>query len=62
MNQRVERLRQQTLEQRPWLSIERAKLMTEFDQQCQEASAPMRRALALQYLMERKEIYIGKEN
>jgi formate C-acetyltransferase len=46
---------------RPWLSIERAALLTEFYRQDKTASVPIRRARAFQHLMENKEIYIGKE-
>lgn len=59
MNKRVARLRRQSLDQEPWLSIERAAVMTEFHKNSKEFSAPMRRACALQYLMERKTIWIG---
>jgi trans-4-hydroxy-L-proline dehydratase len=59
MNERVARLRRQSLDQEPWLSIERAALMTEFHKNSKDFSAPMRRACALQYLMERKTIWIG---
>jgi trans-4-hydroxy-L-proline dehydratase len=59
MNDRVGILRQQSLELKPWLSIERAKLITEFEKNCTELSVPVRRALALQYILERKTIYIG---
>src|ERR1035437_785284 len=61
MNERVRRLREATLETKPWLSIERAALLTEFYRQDKTASVPIRRARAFQYLMENKEIYIGKE-
>jgi formate C-acetyltransferase len=59
MNHRVARLREQSLSAKPFLSIERAKLMTDFDKTCTETSVPVRRALALQYVMEHKTIYIG---
>ncbi len=60
MTDRVRRLRKQSLEARETLSAERAVLMTEFYQQnLGLISAPMRRALAFQYLMEHKSIYIG---
>ena len=59
MNDRVAILRQQSLEVKPSLSIERARLMTEFDKECKELSVPLRRALSLKYLMENKTIYIG---
>jgi formate C-acetyltransferase len=61
MNERVARLRQQSLETKPWLSIERARLITQFYQDFRLASAPMRRACALGHLMEHKTIYIGDD-
>jgi pyruvate formate-lyase/glycerol dehydratase family glycyl radical enzyme len=61
MNERVARLRQQSLETKPWLSVERAKLVTESYQNSRAASDPMRRASALQYLMEHKTIHIGDD-
>ncbi|MEW5872898.1 MAG: trans-4-hydroxy-L-proline dehydratase [Chloroflexota bacterium] len=58
---RVARLRQQSLEAQPHLSTERAELITAFYQQdLGLLSAPMQRALAFQYLMEHKTIYIGE--
>ena len=62
MNERVRRLREATLETKPWLSIERAALLTEFYRQDKTASVPIRRARAFRYLMENKEICIGKED
>jgi len=61
MNERVRRLREATLETKPWLSIERAALLTEFCRQGKTASIPIRRARILQHLMENKHIYIGNE-
>ncbi len=61
MSERVARLRQQSLEAVPTLSTERAELLTEFYRQHTELmSAPLRRALAFQYLLEHKAIYIGE--
>ncbi len=61
MTERVARLRQQSVETQPTLSTERAELMTAFYQQdLGPISAPVRRALAFQYLMEHKTIYIGE--
>ncbi len=61
MTERVARLRQQSLDAAPRLSTERAELMTQFYQQSTGLlSAPMRRALAFQSLMEHKTIYIGQ--
>jgi len=59
MNDRVAKLRQESLDLKPWLSVERAALMTEFYKSSTDISAPIRRARALQYLMEHKTIYIG---
>jgi pyruvate formate-lyase/glycerol dehydratase family glycyl radical enzyme len=57
MSERVARLRQQSLEAKPTLSSERAKLLTEFYQQdVGLVSVPVRRALAFRYLMENKVI------
>jgi pyruvate formate-lyase/glycerol dehydratase family glycyl radical enzyme len=60
MNERVARLRQLSLETKPWVSMERAQLMTRFHRQAGLLSAPMRRALAFRCLMERKTIYLGE--
>ena len=60
MSERVVRLRQQSLDARPTLSTERAELLTAFYKQDLELmSVPVRRALAFQYLMEHKAIYVG---
>ena len=61
ITERVRKLRQQSLEARETLSAERAVLITEFYQQnLGLVSAPLRRSLAFQYLMENKSIYIGE--
>ena len=61
VTERVARLRQQSQEAVPTLSSERAELITEFYQQdLGLISAPVRRALAFEYLIERKSIYIGE--
>ncbi len=60
MSDRVARLRQQSLEAVPTLSPERGVLMTEFyKRDLGPVSAPVRRALAFQYLMEHKTICIN---
>ncbi len=61
MTERVTRLRQQSLDTAPAISSERAELITEFYRQNEGRlmSAPERRALAFQHLMEHKAIYIG---
>jgi trans-4-hydroxy-L-proline dehydratase len=61
MNERVARLRQESLDLKPWLSIERAALLTEFYEQNGEPSIPLQRARAFQYLLERKSIFIGPD-
>jgi len=61
MTDRVARLRQQSLEAVPTISTERAELITEFYAQNHGfISEPVRRALAFQYLLEHKTIYIGE--
>jgi len=60
MTERVVRLRQQSLDAAPTLSAERAELMTAFYRQNTGLmSAPVRRALAFQYLVEHKAICIN---
>ena len=60
LSNRVRRLRAQSLAAPATLSAERAQLMTEFYQQeSGTVSTPVHRALAFQYLMEKKEIFIG---
>jgi trans-4-hydroxy-L-proline dehydratase len=61
MTERVTQLRQASLDAKPSLSIERAALLTEFYKQAGPLSPPMLRASALQYIMERRSIYIGPE-
>ncbi len=59
MNLRVQKLRQESLDAIPTISVERAKLLTEFFQQdFSLTSFPVRRALAFKYLLENKSIYI----
>ena len=60
MTERVIRLRQESLEAVPTLSAERARLMTEFYRQEQKLThAAVHRALAFQYLMQHKTIFLG---
>lgn len=57
--ERVSRLRQRSLDAEETISTERAELMTEFyKKELGLVSAPVRRALAFQYLMENKAICI----
>ena len=61
MNERVAKLREQSLETVPSISPERALLLTEFYRQCppDTCSIPVHRALALKYLLEHKAICIN---
>jgi formate C-acetyltransferase len=61
MSQRVAQLRQQSLDAVPTISTERAELMTEFYRRdLGPVSAPVRRALAFQYLMAHKTICVNE--
>ncbi len=62
MNERVERLRQQSVDTRPYLSAERAELVTAFYQSGapRKVSVPVARALLFQYLMEHKTVHVGQ--
>ncbi len=60
MNERVARLRQESLDTQPWLSIERARLLTEFYRDSRIASPPLLRAQAFRHLMEHKTLYLGE--
>ncbi|MHB8107975.1 MAG: trans-4-hydroxy-L-proline dehydratase, partial [Candidatus Cryosericum sp.] len=61
MNQRVARLRQESLSAVPRLSLERAHLVTTFDRQARGMSAPVYRARLLEYILQHKELYIGAD-
>lgn len=62
MNERIEKLRQESFESRPALSVERAILETEFYQENSgKCSLPVLRAGFFKYLCERKTIYIGED-
>ena len=54
MNERVARLREQSLSAVPTLSLERAHLVTEFDRQARGLSAPLYRARLLQLICKRQ--------
>jgi pyruvate formate-lyase/glycerol dehydratase family glycyl radical enzyme len=62
MNQRIDRLRKQSVETRPYISTERAELITDF----YESDIPLRhsvvvtRALAFKHLMENKTVCINE--
>jgi pyruvate formate-lyase/glycerol dehydratase family glycyl radical enzyme len=61
MNTRVANLRRQSVETKPYISTERAELITEFyrGDLSQKVSPPVCRALAFQHLIQRRTIYIG---
>ncbi|MBN1131231.1 MAG: glycyl radical protein [Chitinispirillaceae bacterium] len=61
ITERIKKLRAQSVETPPSISMERAVLLTEFYRSSEAAnvSEPVKRALAFQYLMERKTVYIG---
>lgn len=61
MTERVERLRRCSLDTKPWLSLERAALMTEFYRSAGPMSPPVLRARALDYIAGRRTVYIGRD-
>ena len=62
MNDRIKRLRQQSLDTKPSLSLERAFLLTEFYKsgKAERVSVPMARVLAFKHLLENKNICINE--
>jgi pyruvate formate-lyase/glycerol dehydratase family glycyl radical enzyme len=61
MTPRVERLRRESLEAKPYISTERAELVTEaYGRAGDNVPAPLVRAAAFRHLMEHKTIYIGE--
>ncbi|AQT70283.1 Benzylsuccinate synthase alpha subunit [Anaerohalosphaera lusitana] len=61
MNDRVRKLREQSVNTKPFITAERAELVTDFYKQgkAMEVSAPMCRALAFKHLMENKAVCIN---
>ncbi|MHB8906268.1 MAG: pyruvate formate lyase family protein, partial [Melioribacteraceae bacterium] len=61
MNERIKKLRQQSLDAIPTLSHERAQLLTEFYKsgEVQRHSIPVARALSLKYILDNKELCIN---
>jgi formate C-acetyltransferase len=61
MNERIQKLRKQSVETKPYISAERADLITDFYQTgiTMQASAPIVRALAFKYIMENKTVCIN---
>ncbi len=61
MTDRVRRLREESLAAKPWISTERAELITEFyGAHGGFMSEPVRRALAFKYLLEHMTIHFGE--
>jgi len=62
VNDRIKRLREQSLETKPYITPERAKLITEFYKSdvAHKVSAPVQRALTFKHLLENKAICINK--
>ncbi|MCD6363193.1 MAG: glycyl radical protein [Synergistetes bacterium] len=63
MTERVRRLREESVNTRPYIDPERAILITRFykSEEAKGVSEPVRRALAFKYLLENKTIYIGED-
>ena len=63
MNERIQKLRRQTLQTKPYISPERAWLETEFYKTgtAEKVTIPVARALCFKYILEHKEIYIGEQ-
>src|SRR5512132_2825428 len=61
MTERVAKLRRCSLDTPPRISIERARLITEFYRRSEPLSPPLMRARAFQYLLERRTIWIGQD-
>lgn len=61
MNERIQRLRELSLNQKPSISPERAILITEFyrSEVAERVSVPVRRALAFRHILENKKLFIG---
>ncbi len=61
MNERIHRLREQSVNEKPSISPERAILVTEFYRSdlADRVSVPVKRALAFKYILERKKVWIG---
>jgi formate C-acetyltransferase len=62
MNERITKLREKTLCTHPSISIERAKLLTEFYKsgESERVSVPVARALAFKYLLEHKSLSVNE--
>ncbi|MBT8383630.1 MAG: glycyl radical protein [Ignavibacteria bacterium] len=63
MNERIKKLREKSLNTEETISIERARMLTEFysSGEAEKLSVPVSRAKAFQYILEHKELYIGED-
>jgi formate C-acetyltransferase len=62
MNERINKLREQSLNAEETISIERARLLTEFytSREVERCSVPVARAKAFKHILEHKELYLGE--
>ena len=63
MNDRIKKLREQSISAEETISIERARLLTEFYSSglTDQSSVPVARAKAFKYILEHKELYLGED-
>lgn len=63
MNERIKKLREKSLNAEETISIERARLLTEFysSGKAERCSVPVARAKAFKYILENKELYIDED-
>jgi len=61
VNERIERLRNRSIQSEPEVFAERALLVTEAYKQTEAFSPPMRRALVLKYLLEHMTVVINED-
>ena len=62
MNERIARLRDKSLKTKPYVSVERARLITEFYERgnVDRHSTPVARALAFDYILKHKKIFVDE--
>jgi formate C-acetyltransferase len=62
MNDRIRKLREQSVNTRPYLTPERAILVTEFYQSdlAEQVSVPVKRALAFRHILKNKSVHVGE--
>jgi len=63
VNERVRKLREQSIKTKPYITAERAILVTKFYESdlASQLSVPVRRALSFKHVLENKKIYLGEE-